>query len=80
MHPLHVGAVLTSHFFTVPQAYVYCINYIPLPTNIFCLIKLKFIYSLIETRFLNLKRKYTTVPGTVLKIKEIQLYFKMIKL
>ena len=77
MHPLHVGAILTIHFFTVPQAYVYCINYMSLPTNIFCLIKLKFIYSLIETRFLNLKRIYSTVPCRVLKIKEIQLYFKM---
>lgn len=76
MQSLHVGAILTIHFSKVPQAYVYSINYIPLPTNIFCLIKLKFIYSLREIRFLNLKRIYSIIPGRILKITEIKLNFK----
>lgn len=77
MHPLHVGAILTIHFFTVSQAYIYCINYIPLPANIFCLIELELIHSLIETRFFNLKRTYSTVPHGDLRIKKIQLYFEV---
>lgn len=77
MHPLHVGAILTMRFITVSQAYIYCINYIPLPTNIFCLIELELIYSLIESRFFDLKRIYSTIPHGNLRIKKIHLYFKM---
>lgn len=44
-----------NSLFTVPQVYIYCRICIPLPTNIFCSMKLKFIHSLIETRFFNLK-------------------------
>lgn len=44
-----------NSLFTVPQAYIYCTICIPLPTNIFCSINLKFIYSLIETTIFHLK-------------------------